>query len=58
MHASWLTQFVFVTLNVFLTVYFVATNRDFLETKIKLINQLSIINELNFPLAAAFLYPL
>ena len=28
MHAQWLTQFVFVTLNVFLTVLFVAVNRD------------------------------
>ena len=49
MHASRLTQFVFVTLYVFLTVLFVAMNRDFLETKLELINQLSIINELNFP---------
>ena len=49
MHASRLTQFVFVTLIVFLTVLFVAMNRDFLETKLELINQLSIINELNFP---------
>ena len=49
MHASRLTQFVFVTLYAFLTVLFVAMNRDFLETKLELINQLSIINELNFP---------
>ena len=28
-HASQLTQFVFVTINVFLTVLFVAVNRDF-----------------------------
>ena len=58
MHASCLTQFVFVTLNAFLTVWFVAVNRDILETKLKLINQLLIINELNFPPASILLYPL
>ena len=58
MHASCLTQFVFVTLNAFLTVWFVAMNRDILETKLKLINQLLIINELNFPPASILLYPL
>ena len=45
MHASRQTQFVFVTLNVFfLTVLFVAVNRNFLETELKLINQLSMMN--------------
>ena len=58
MHASCLTQFVFVTLNAFLTVWFVAVNRDILETKLKLINQLLIINELNFPPVSILLYPL
>ena len=58
MHASCLTQFVFVTLNAFLTVWFVAMNRDILETKLKLINQLLIINELNFPPVSILLYPL
>ena len=56
MHASCLTQFVFVTLNAFLTVWFVAVNRDILETKLKLINQLLIINELNFPPASILLF--
>ena len=45
MHASQQTQFVLVTLNVFfLTVLFVAVNRNFLETELKLINQLSMMN--------------
>ena len=45
MHASRQTQFVLVTLNVFfLTVLFVAVNRNFLETELKLINQPSMMN--------------
>ena len=56
MRVSRLTQFVLVTLNVFLTVWFVVVNSDFLETKLKLINQLSIMNKLNFSSAATLLY--
>ena len=56
MRVSRLTQFVLVTLNVFLTVWFVVVNSDFLETKLKLINQLSIMSKLNFSSAATLLY--
>ena len=49
MRASWLTQFFFVTPNAFCTVWFVVVNRDFLETKLKFINQPSVINKLYLP---------
>ena len=45
MHASRLTQFVFVTLIVFLTVLFVAVNRDLLETKLNKNNKSAVNNE-------------
>ena len=50
----WLLRY----LHVFLTVWFIVVNRDFLKTELKFINQLSIINELNFPPASILLYPL